>query len=230
MKQRPFSDTRPSMRTNVLFQRPKLERVRQPIRNLPGEDFAHTPRFHDDHGVKEIFQEWDKREREQTAKRERSARRRICRRQDFVATNRSALRAGCVTAKEFRDFKKSHEILVKPEENYDAANDAYNKVVRRNMVHGIQTPVSTEMLETITWQAGRDAVERGRARQAKRHAPAAGNAKKRISRGVKRTKAARGETVKAAPPQTYGDAFKIARFSNIDHYAIDDTCPAQPVY
>jgi hypothetical protein len=179
--------------------------------------------------VKEIFQEWDKLEREQRAKRERSARRRISRRQDFVATNRCALRAGCVTAKEFRDFKKRHEILVRPEENYDAANDAYNRVVRREMIHGITTPVSTEMLETITWQAGRDAVERGRARQAKRHGSPAGIGKKKIRDGVKRTKAARGETVKPPPSQTYGDAFKIARFRDIDHYAIDDTCPAQPV-
>jgi hypothetical protein len=98
------------MRTNVILQRPKVGQVMPPTRNLPDEDFAYTPRKHDNHGVKEIFQEWEQREREQTAKRERSARRRTCHRQDYVATNRCALRAGCVTAKEFRDFKKKHEI------------------------------------------------------------------------------------------------------------------------
>jgi hypothetical protein len=216
------------MRTNVLLQRPKVGQVAQTTRTLPEEDFAYTPMKHDNYGVKEIFQDWEKREREQTAKRERSARRRTCHRQDFVATNRSALRAGCVNAKEFRDFKKSHEILVKPEENFDAADDAYNKVVRRQMVHGIPTPVTTEMRDTLTWQYGRDAVERGRSRQTKRHLATTTKVQRTLSQGVKYTKATRGETVKPLPPTTYGDEFKIARFRDIGRYAIDDTCPARP--
>jgi hypothetical protein len=229
MKERPFCDARPSMRTNVLLQKPKLEKGTRPTRDLPPEDFAFTPRYHDSYGVKEIFQEWTKREREEAAKRERSARRRTCDRQDFVQTNRSALRAGCVNAKEFREFKKSHEILVKPEENFDAADDEYNRAVRRNMVHGITTPVSTEMKETITWQAGREAVERARARQARRHRGTVSALKKRPMEGVKLTKAARGHMVKPPPPLTYADTFKLARFRNIDHWAIDDTCPARRV-
>jgi hypothetical protein len=228
MKQRPFSDMRLSMRTNVLLQHPKIGKVIQATRQLPDEDFAYTPMDHDDYGVKEIFQEWEKRERQQTAKREKSARRRTCHRQDFVATNRSAVRSGCVNAKEFRDFKKRHEILVKPEENYDAADDAYNKVVRKHMVHGIPTPVTTEMRDTLTWQYGRDAVERARMRQTKRHLPTDDNLKRRVNQGGKYTKATRGETVKPPPPLTYGDTYKIARFRDIGHYAIDDFCPAKP--
>jgi hypothetical protein len=226
MKQRPFSDVRQSMRTNVLLQRPKVGAVIQATRSLREEGFAYTPMYHDDHGVKEIFQDWEKVERTQTANRERIARKRAVRRQDFVATNRSALRGGCVTAKEFREFKKGHAILVRAEENFDAADDEYNKVVRRALVHGITTPVSTEMRETLTWQAGRDAVERARSRQATRHLPSVEIVKRRSWQGVKLTKGARGETVKGSPPRTHGDDYKIPRFRDIGRYAIDDTCPA----
>jgi hypothetical protein len=133
-----------------------------------------------------------------------------------------------VTAKEFREFKKRHKILVKPEENFDAEDDAYNRVIHRNMVHGVQTPVNTEMRDTITWQYGRDAVERARERQVRRHSPSGDTMKKRRHRPVKYTKAARGETVKPPPPQTYGDSFKINRFEQVGRYAIDDSCPARP--
>jgi hypothetical protein len=144
-------------------------------------------------------------------------------RQDFIATNRAALRSGCVTAREFRDYKKRHTILTKPEANYDAEDDEYNKNVRRSMIHGMPTPVTTDMKDTLTWQYGRDAVERGRERQTIRHLPSIdGNKSRVISGAVKLTKAARGETVKPPPPLTFGDTYKMRRFLEIDRYAIDD--------
>jgi hypothetical protein len=96
------------------------------------------------------------------------------------------------------------------------------------MVHGIPTPVTTEMRDTLTWQYGRDAVERARTRQMKRHLATTDIVKRKVTQGVKYTKAARGETVKPPPPLTYGDTFKIGRFRDIGRYAIDDFCPARP--
>jgi hypothetical protein len=226
MKQRPFCDQRPSMRTNVILQRPKIGQVIQTTRNLPESDFAYTPQYHDNYGVREIFQNWATLDRPRTTSRDVSARRYASARQDFPATNRAALRSGCITAKEFRDFKKRHTILTKSEANYDAEDDEYNRNVRKSMVHGIPTPVTTDMRDTLTWQFGRDAVERARTRQTTRHLPPLDGHKPRVVTGnVKLTKAARGETVKPPPPLTYGDTFKMRRFLAIDRYAIDDNGP-----
>jgi hypothetical protein len=216
MKQRPFCDQRLSMRTNVLLQRPKVGKVIQTTRSLPGDDFAYNPKPHDDHGVREIFEHWATIDRPQTTTREVQALHQPP--QDFEATNRAAIRAGCQTSREFRDFKKTHTILVRPEENFDEADDGYNRAVRREMVHGISTPVTTEIQGTLTWQFGRDAVERARARRL----PPLESTKRTLTHGPKMTKAARGETVKPAPPPTFADTFKMRRFLAIDRYAIDD--------
>jgi hypothetical protein len=223
MKQRPFADQRVSMRTNVLLQRPKVGQVIRTTRTLPADEFAYTPMRHDGYGVKEIFSEWEQTCNPRPSTREASARHRTYSRQDFVATNRAALRGGCISAKEFREFKKKHEILVKPEENYDAEDDEYNKIVRRNTVHGIATPVNTEMAATLTWQYGREAVERARSKQTLRHMPTTVLLKRRAVHGIKPTRASRGETVKPPPPPTVADMFKMKRFLAINRYAIDDT-------
>jgi nucleoid-associated protein YgaU len=209
------------MRTNVLLQRPKIGKVIQTTRSLPGDDFAYNPKPHDDHGVREIFQHWATLDRPQTTDREVQARHRPP--QDFVATNRAAIRAGCQTAKEFRDFKKAHEILVRPEENFDEADDSYNRRVRQEMIHGIPTPVTTEMQRTLTWQFGRDAVERAK----ERRLPPLEATKGIRFHGPKWNKAARGETVKQPPPATYADNFKMKRFLAINRYAIDDRWRAE---
>jgi hypothetical protein len=216
------------MRTNVILQRPKIGKVIQTTRTLPDDDFAYTPGYHDNYGVREIFQHWGEIERPRTSMRDVSARRHASARQDYIATNRAALRSGCVTAREFRDFKKRHTILTRTEANYDAEDDEYNKNVRRSMIHGIPTPVTTDMRDTLTWQFGRDAVERARDRQTVRHLPPIDGQKRRAVTGtVKLTKAARGETVKPPPPLTYGDTYKIRRFADIGRYAIDDFPPGR---
>jgi hypothetical protein len=228
MKQRPFWDQRPSMSTNVLLQHPKLGQVIQTTRSLPDEQFAHTPRYRDDHGVREIFQNWATLEQPSLSARDHSARRHTSVRQDFVATNRAALRAGCVTAGEFRDFKKRHTILTKSELNLDAEDDAYDREVRRAMIHGTPTPVATEIRDTLTWQFGREAVDRARERQTMRQSIPAESLKPKVaSARVRWTKAARGEAVKPESPATIADTFKIRRFAEIGRYAIDDTCPAR---
>jgi hypothetical protein len=209
------------MKTNVLLQKPKLGKIIQTTRNLPPDEFAYTPMFHDPYGVKEIMYNWETLERPKP--RSKSVDARHLPRQDFVATNRAAIRGGCVTAHEFRDFKKKHKILVKPEENYDAEEEEFRKVTIRNMTHGIGTPVSTEMKDSLTWRYGREAVERARSRQIRRHTPKATDLKKRVNHGIKLTRASRGETVKPPPAPTVADTFKMQRFLAIDRYAIDDT-------
>jgi hypothetical protein len=215
------------MRANVLLQRPKLGIAAQTTRSLPGEQFAHTPRYHDDHGVREIFRHWGTLEQPSLSVRDLSARRHASARQDFVATNRAALGDGCVTAGEFREFKKRHTILTKSELNFEADDHQYNRDVRQSLVHGIPTPVATEMRGTLTWQFGRDAVECARERQTARHSTADGGKPTVVNGRVRWIKAARGEAVKQAPPATLAQAFKMKRFTAIDRHAIDDTCPAR---
>jgi hypothetical protein len=219
MKQRPFCDQRPSMRTNVLLQRSKVGAAAATTRDLPPEEFAYTPQHHDGYGAREIFAEWEASGRPQT---EPSARRRVGARQDYVATNRAALHSGCISAREFRDFRKKHEILVRPEENYDAEDEEFNRAVRRDTVHGKPTPAKSEIRDILTWQGGRDAVDRARDRQTTRSLDTGA----RLTRGIgtiRQTRASRGHTVKPLPPPTLAETFKMKRFLAIDRYAIDDT-------
>jgi hypothetical protein len=192
----------------------------QTTRSLPADSFAYTPQYHDDYGVREIFQHWAVLERPSTTNRAMSAFHRT--RQDFVATNRSAIRAGCISAHDFRDYKKSHVILVKPEENYDAEEEAYRVLQIRAKVHGKPSPVSTDMKACLSWQSGREAVERGKQRQALRHAPRPSDLRRRVNHGIKLTRASRGHTVKPPGPPTRASTFKMGRFLAIDRYAIDD--------
>ena len=142
-------------------------------------------------------------------------------RRDFIATNKAALKAGCVNSKEYREFQKSHRINVKPEENIAAAEDELARAKHRAMVHGIPTPASSEMKECLTWQSGREAKERAmRLRQIREARKEAREARK--PKGVRHTRASRGETYKPDPPPTYAETYKIPRFRDIEGYAIDD--------
>jgi hypothetical protein len=207
------------MRTNVLLQRPKVGRALATTRDLPPEEYAYTAQPHDGYGMKEIFAEWEDTCRPQT---EPSGRRRVGARQDYVATNRAALRSGCISAREFREFRKKHEILVRPEENFDTEDEEYNRAVRRAMVHGMPTPAESEMRNTLTWQGGRGALDRARDRQTARSLDTASRPARGIG-AVRQTRASRGHTVKPPPPPTQAETFKMKRFLAIDRYAIDDT-------
>ena len=219
MKHRPFCDMRASMKTNCLLQRPKVGRTIQSTQDLPPDDFAYGKVYHQDYGVKELLSEW-RQLNSYTANRRRN--KHAHERQDFVATNRAAVRSGCISAHEFRDFKKKHRILVKPEENLAAAEDEYNAVIRRNMVHGIPTPVNSEMKDCLTYKFCRDAVERARQKQTIRHMPKEDELRRKANHGVQPTRASRGHTVKPPEEPSYADTFKMKRFLAIDHYAIDD--------
>jgi hypothetical protein len=207
---------RSSMQTNVLLQRPKVGKSAPSTRDLPPDDFAYGPQFHDNHGVKEMFEGWSELERPSTTSRVISARYKA--RQDYPATNRAAVHAGCVSPHEFRDFKQTHNIPVRPPQNHKAEEEAYRRDAIRSMTHGIPTPVSTEMNACMTWQGGHDAVERGRSKQTTRHSAP-------VRRGlgpVRMTRASRAHTAMPPPAPTEADTFKMRRFREIDRYAIDD--------
>lgn len=142
-------------------------------------------------------------------------------RRDFVATNKAALKAGCVNSKEYREFQKSVRINVKPEENLKAAEDEFARAQHRAMVHGIPTPVSSEMKDCLTWQGYREAKERAvRMREIKAARKEARQAMR--PKGVRHTRASRGHTYKPDPPPTYAETYKIPRYRDIQGYKIDD--------
>ena len=142
-------------------------------------------------------------------------------RRDFIATNKAALKAGCVNAKEYREFHKIRRINVKPEENLAAAEDEFARAQHRAMVHGIPTPVSSEMKDCLTWQGYREAKERAvRMRELKTARREAREALR--PKGIRHTRASRGHTNKPDPPPTYAETYKIPRFRDIEGYAIDD--------
>lgn len=224
IKQRPFCDQRASMKTNVLLQRHKVGRHTPSTRDLPPDDYSYGEMKHDNYGVKDIFEGFKVRPPPASARNSRSKRAAPAQR-DFVATNKAALRAGCVSAREFDEFRSSHMITKKPEVNLVAQSDDDFKMMTRSMVHGVQNHIEHEMKQCLEYQYGRDAVEQARQRQAlrqKRLQSPSMNRGKMQQRALLATKATRGESVKPVVPPTHADNFKMKRFLAIDHYAIKD--------
>lgn len=252
VKQRPFCDMRYSMRSNALLQRDKVGHGKPSVYDLPDEEFRFGMARHDGYGVKEIFAHYEEIEYPQRSPRRasperkaktqnstrspqqtsiaartmsvtRSKQKKSNGKQDFVATNKAALKAGCVTAGEFRDFKKKHEILVKPEENWDAAEDAYLKTVHRAMTHGIHTEYDNGMSDCLTYATARKAKEDAMKKREIMNTRSIRKQESSITKKkIRPTRASRGHTYKPDPPPSYADTFKMKRFREIDHYAIKD--------
>lgn len=251
VKQRPFCDMRASMRTNAILQRDKMGKVKQTTYNLPDEDFRYGMARHDGYGVKEIFANYEAIEYPQRTPRkkpsERSAspqnstkpinqsiatrsisvtRSKVKKplgRQDYVATNRQAVKAGCINARDFREYRKKHDIFVKPEENWDAAEDAYNKSLHRSMCHGIHTVYDDGMKDCLTYATARKAKEDAiRKREILQTRSIRMQATKTSKHKIRPTRASRGHTHKPDAPPSYAETYKIPRFRDIDHYAIQD--------
>lgn len=142
-------------------------------------------------------------------------------RKDYVATNKAALKAGCITAHDFREFQKNTNICVKPEENLAAAEDEFSRSVHRSMVHGRPNHVKSEIKDCLTWQGYKEAKEKAiqtrEVKTARRQVKASMKPK-----GVRHTRASRGHTHKPEAPPSYADTFKIKRFRDIEGYAIED--------
>ena len=225
IKQRAFCDMRPSMLKNPLLVRNKIGHAAPSTHDLPGEDYRYGKTYKKGLGVKENFENYARIETAPVSTRRRGTD--FTPTQDFIATNRAAIRHGCRTAKEFRDYQQSHPIMKKAEVS-DAgieSKEAFHKRVT-NMVHGISTPVSSEMKDCLTWKFGRDAKAKALARReyemtSTKHQIK--NAKKTtLQRAARATRASRGHTVVPYKPPKESEVFKIKRFAEIDHYAIDD--------
>jgi hypothetical protein len=210
------------MKTNVLLVRPKLGTVFPVTRSLPADEFSYGSRSHDGYGVKEIMESWDAIEHPQSARVSGGFSPRHRPRQDYPATNRAAVHVGCVTPREFRDFKKSHEILVTTQENYDSDVENFRIDKIRSMAHGKPSPPSTDLKGCLTYQFLRESIEQGRERQAALHSPHAEVSAPKVSHGVRHTRASREHTLKPSPSPTFAETFKIQRYVDIDRYAIDD--------
>lgn len=140
---------------------------------------------------------------------------------DYIETNKQALRAGCCTAREFDEFKQTHEINVKPEENFKTQEDEYLRVLHKQMVHGIPTPPLTGVKDCLNWAGYKEAKQKAIERRERQKERKAKNASLK-PKGIHYTRAARGHSHKPDPPPSYADTFKMKRFTNIDHYAIKD--------
>ena len=224
MKPRAFCDVRPSMAKNPLLVRNKIGHAAPSTQDLPGPDFRYGKRSKSEAGVKEMFENWAKLEQAPVTTRRKSE---FVPTQDFIATNRAALRHGCRTAKEFRDYQINHAIMKKAEIS-DANLESKEAFHRRvtGMVHGISTPVSSEMKDCLTWKFGREAKERALARReyelkSTKH-QIRQSKKTTLARASRATRASRGHTYVAYKQPKESDTFKIKKYAEIDHYAIDD--------
>lgn len=249
IKQRPFCDQRPSMKTNVLLSRHKVGKRDAPTYELPDDDYAYGEMKHDNYGVRDIFANYARlnsfakrdeldgygaapstaRRTKRTASRSPSPTFKTKR--DFVATNKAALQDGCVTAREFDEFRKDHMIPVKPKINGNQTEDEMLHYKQRQMVHGVQYHIDNEMKKCLEYQYGRDAVEKARKSQERRVARESdpkyqmNNAR---SRRLLPNKATIGHSVKPDPQPTYAETFKISRFRDIGRYAINDRWDSPP--
>ncbi|OHS99336.1 hypothetical protein TRFO_34241 [Tritrichomonas foetus] len=225
IKQRPFCDQRLSMKSNYLLQKTKVGKVPPCPYPLPDDDYAYGISYHDDYGVKEIFDNYKKLSIHQPKKRKSKRISKMVVKRDFVATNKAALKAGCVTAREYDEYRHEHMIPVQPEENYNVTSDQLLKYKQRNMVHGVQYHIENEMKKCLEYQYGRDAVEKAREKQRIRQeklASPTNKMSKAYSRRLLTTRATRGHSVKPEPQPSYADTFKMKRFLAIDRYAIED--------
>ncbi len=243
IKQRPFCDQRPSMKTNVLLSRHKVGKRDAPTYPLPDDDYAYGSMRHDNYGVKDIFQNYARlnsfarrdevddfnappgtaRRTKRTTSRSPSPKTAVKR--DFIATNKAALEDGCVTAHEYDEYRKDHMIAVKPKVNENRFEDEVLHLKQRAMVHGIQYHIDNEMKKCLEYQYGRDAVEKARRAQERRVSRESSpryQMSNAYSRRLLPTRATIGHSYKPEPQPTYADTFKIKRFRDIGRYAIDD--------
>lgn len=143
---------------------------------------------------------------------------------DFISTNKAALDAGCVTARDFREFKEENYIATKQKTKNGQRAKRLHEMKVRNMVHGISTPVHSEMKDCLTYKTLNDALDRAvRTRELQALRTKAKTAKKPTFKKASRsTCASRGHTVKPPPPPSEADTFKMKKFKDIDHYKIVD--------
>ena len=224
MKQRAFCDIRPSMAKNPLLVRNKIGHQTPSTQDLPSADFRYGMVCKQGDGVKEMFANWERIETAPVSSRRKND---FGPTQDFIATNKAAIRHGCRTAQEFREYQAKHPIM-KTAEASDASLESKENFHTRvsNMTHGVHTPVSSEMKDCLTWKFGRDAKERALAKKefelrSTKH-QIRQSRKTTLARASRPTRASCGHTYVQYKTPKESDTFKIKRYAEIDHYAIDD--------
>ena len=224
VKQRPYCDIRPSMLKNPLLVRNKIGHAAPSTHNLPDDSYVYGIKSKKGESVKDMFDNWQVVESGALSAR---ANRNYHPAQDFIATNRAALRHGCVTARDFRIYQTEHPIMQKPEitgEGQETKEQFHTRV--SEMVHGIHTPYVEEMKDCLTFKTAREAKARAlarRQRELERMNTRAANTRKNVTqRSMRPTRASLGHQFIAHKPEKPSDTFKIKRFAEIDHYAIDD--------
>lgn len=143
---------------------------------------------------------------------------------DFISTNKAALDAGCVTARDFREFKEENYIAKKQKTKTGQLAKEKHEAKVRNMVHGVSTPVVSEIKDCLTYRTLNEALDRAvRTRELQVEKAKAKSARRpTFKKAGRSTRASRGHTVKPAPPPSEAETFKMKRFKNIDHYKIVD--------
>ncbi|EAY04246.1 hypothetical protein TVAG_474520 [Trichomonas vaginalis G3] len=228
VKQRAFCDIRPSMLKNPLLVRNKIGKAAPSTHDLPPSDYRYGCKTNIGEGVKEMFQNWEKIENPEETQPDSSRRKTEFKPgNDYIAMNRNAIRHGCRTSKEFREFQLKHPVMKKvvdSDSKIESNQNFHTRVV--SMTHGIPTPVTSEMKECLTWYYGREAKERAlakRALEASTRARASTATTSSIrSRATRPTRASIGHTKVCYVAPRESDTFKIKRFADIDHYAIVD--------
>ena len=216
MKPRPFADYRPSMAKNPLLQRAKIGRAIPTTQDLPNEDFRYGKPSQGDLSVKDIFNHWSEVDNNNLAI---TSRQEYKPKEDFVATNRAAIRHGCKTAHDFREFYLKHPIYKKPEQEIgNSESDFHNKCT--NMTHGSKTTVSTEIQDCLTFKTGREAKERALAKKKIQSElnefKSINSSKVSWAKAGRPTRASRGHTYQAYKSPRESETFKLKRFLNVD--------------
>lgn len=226
----PFSDHRPSMDRNVLLVTHPVGHAAKSTHTLPDSDFRYGIRTTSNGSVKDCLSGWDTEEDKLSWKFiSRSeipeSARRFHGKQDFIATNKLALKDGCVTSRDFREFKEANrDIIVKLDDNGEFERE-YNRRVRiKNMRHGIPTPLKSEISDCLTYRPLHEAIARAwRKKEIQNEIrKARKKAKPTFQTASRSTKASRGHTFKGAPPPTLADTFKLKRFTDITRHKIVD--------
>ena len=146
---------------------------------------------------------------------------------DWITINKNAVHNGCITSRDFRNYQTEHQIMQKPKQLSEGqeTNEQFHDRVNQ-MTHGVHYDIVNEMEDCLTFKTGREAKERAlakRQREMQRNTYLKSNTRQAITqRSTRPTRASLGHQHVAYVPEKPADTFKMKRFCDVDHCAIDD--------
>lgn len=221
MDNKAYRDYRPSMSKNALIVEAEIARAKPSTHNLPGESYVYGIKSKKEAGVKEMFDNWAAIENQPMSSR-RPKESQL--KQDFIATNRSAVNHGCITSRQFRDYQVQHPIMQKIITHApDQETPEQFKARVAQMTHGIATPTWSEMDDCMHFKTARELEQQAWARKrAAQEKLAKDKYKGSIAqRAARPTKASIGHTFVEKDPSPI-DSFKMKRFLAIDRHVVVD--------